>query len=1276
MDIWLSLLILFIALAITVAILLRRLRSRRALEARVSELTTLAEVGRAIQGAQLDLNRLAELVYEQAGQIVDTSIFQLGLLDGDRYRLLIWVMDGQRRPTAEFKLTPDSPGIVGWMQTSKQHLLIRDFETQRNSLPAKPRYISADPPRSGVFVPLMVRDTVLGAMAIQSRRPDAFSDRHVRLLSIIANHAAAALENGRLYEQAHRRAAQLELLSEVSQHINAIQPLPALYRQVVNLVAEKFGESEVSVYEHGPRGLSLRATSNGEAKEPLKDDGPVVQAVTLRVPVVVQNLPEYPDLGGQPAAMTLSEIAVPIEIDDRVLGVLDVRGRAAFDGSTVAVFKSLAGQMAIAILEAQVYAAEQRRAEHLAAIAQLSRTVASTLELDDLFDEVLDLVDEHFGYKRVHIFLSQDNDLVFRAGIGRGASRWAMERVSRPLDGPGLVALAGRTRQPVIIHDTALHAGFGPDPGLEDTHSQMAAPMMMAGQLLGVLDIQSEEAGAFDGEDEQTLQTLADTLAIAIRNARLFDSERRRRRLAEILREVSAALAATLELDIVFDLILNGLARVVSYNVASILLVNEIGELVLRASRGSPETIRALGETLDVKMLSGESLPAMVEFQEVDHQHQYHALVNLPDPHVCLGAVLALRGEHMGYLAVDRTGGGQYSIEEGELISAFASQAAVAIENARLYSLQREQTWVSRTLLQVAEATAHASELGEVLETVTQLTPTLTGVEQCAVFLTEGETFVLAAYGGAQADLFDPDEPYHFTPEEWPQLADMIAKREPGVIAPADPDEEEEEDILPPSLREMFEGVAILLPLMAKTHFQGVMIVGQTPGHAPFTAQRVRLLGGIADQMSTAIESALLFQSQQEEGWVSAALLQVAEAVVSQPTLEAGLETVARLIPMLVGIEKVAIFQTDDGRSAAQVFHARQVMGLGREAASRARQLPVPVHELNIEAASETASPLFELTLPESIARAFEMQVAMIWPLKTRGDLLGALMVEHVPMLGRRLSILDGIAQQLAMAMENGRLTRELAMQQRLERELELGRDIQASFLPDACPAFPNWEVCSYWHVARQVGGDFYDFIPLPPDKGRTRLGIVIADVADKGVPAALFMALSRTLLRTVAINRVEPGITLARTNQLIMADARSNQFVTVFYGVWEPDSGRFCYATGGHNLPVWVSANGEVHILPGRGAALGVFDEARYQEQETLFQPGDVMLLYTDGLTDAINVESEEFGLNRVREIVAGARHQSAADILDTLAASVKSHAGAMEAFDDLTMVAIKRVS
>ena len=292
-------LILVMALTMLAAILARRWQSRQALVRRLAELDNLAQVGHALAGAQLDSARLAELVFEQAGQIVETSTFQLGLFEGDRYRLLIWLVDGQRRPLAEFQLTPDSLGIIGWLRESRQSLLVRDFEREAAALPARPRYQSADPPRSAVFVPLLSRGCALGAVAIQSRRPNAFDEEHLRLLAIIANQAASAFENATLFEQAQRRATQLELLASVSQRINVLQPLPALYRQIVDLVAGMFREVAVSYYECEHQLLTLCVSSEGEgqAGPPATvrfGEGPAGQAAEQRQPVVVQPVAPYP----------------------------------------------------------------------------------------------------------------------------------------------------------------------------------------------------------------------------------------------------------------------------------------------------------------------------------------------------------------------------------------------------------------------------------------------------------------------------------------------------------------------------------------------------------------------------------------------------------------------------------------------------------------------------------------------------------------------------------------------------------------------------------------------------------------------------------------------------------------------------------------------------------------------------------------------------------------------------------------------------------------------
>ncbi|MBI4631854.1 MAG: GAF domain-containing protein [Chloroflexi bacterium] len=997
--VWIYLFILVVALSGAGFILYRRWQSRRALVARLDELSKFADAGQRILNAPFDLHLLAQRIYIEAGEIVDVSIFQLGLFDGDRYRLLIWIMDGEARPLREFSLTPNSLGIVGWMRESRRSLLVRDFEKEIDSLPAKPRYISDDPPRSAAFVPLMVGDAVLGVMAIQNRQPDAFSEEDLRLLSIIANHAAAALQNARLLDQAQRRATQLELLSEVAQQINALQSLPALYSQIVNLIAEKFSEYHVSFFEIEGEQLNLRATTNpdhiGKTITIRVGDDIAGEAAATGEPIIKQELPEYMR-AEEESIHPHSTLVVPVSIGKRVLGVLEIRSHALFDDSAVSVFRSLASQIAIAILEAQTYIAEQRRADQLAALARASRTVVSVLDLDDIFDEVLDLIEERFQYKHVHVFLLQGEQLVHRAGTGKAASRWLIENPSFPINGKGLITLAARKQQGVLVADTSTHPDYIIGIGQEATRSEMVAPMLMAGHVLGVIDVQSPQLNAFTQDDLQTLQTLADTLAVAIRNARLFAGERRRRRLAEILREVSNALISTVQLDDVLEFILDALALVTQYDVASILLINEHGSMSLRSSRGPAHLEDLIGESFNLKRFeSHKTIPETVVFHEVDQGHEYHDRLAMPEPHACLGSPLVIRNEHLGYLVVDRAGRENFPPEEIELIAAFASQAAVAIENARLYA------------------------------------------------------------------------------------------------------------------------------------------------------------------------------SQQEEAWINAALLQVAEAVAASPSLDVSLQTVSRLTTMLVGVDRVAIYQRNEADSN---FHLTHHEGLG-DAASTLQRSPLSPSVLGVNE-SHVAAAALHTTLPPDLASAFGCDQGMVWSLWARGELLGALVVEQGHALGKRLQILDGIAHQLSMAMENARLAREVAVQQRLEREMEVGRDIQASFLPDACPLVEGWSVCAYWQAARQVGGDFYDFIQLrPDDDGNERWGIVIADVADKGVPAALFMALSRTLLRSVAINRISPATTLERVNQLILSDARSNLFVTIFYAVWTPRTGQLVYANGGHNPPLLIRA-------------------------------------------------------------------------------------------------------
>jgi sigma-B regulation protein RsbU (phosphoserine phosphatase) len=272
---------------------------------------------------------------------------------------------------------------------------------------------------------------------------------------------------------------------------------------------------------------------------------------------------------------------------------------------------------------------------------------------------------------------------------------------------------------------------------------------------------------------------------------------------------------------------------------------------------------------------------------------------------------------------------------------------------------------------------------------------------------------------------------------------------------------------------------------------------------------------------------------------------------------------------------------------------------------------------------------------------------------------------------------LEALGEELAIGIVNRELYKEAAARALMEQELNVARSIQSSLIPNGRPSIPGCDVASFWQAARQVSGDFYDFLPLRDGKW----GIVIADVADKGVPAALFMALSRTILRTVAFNRICPSDVLVRANEIIDRETASDLFVTIFYAVWDADSGTLTYANGGHNPPLLLHADGEVSLLKGKGMALGVLPDITIEQQQISLHAGDVLLFYTDGVTEAMNENLDEFGMERleaagkmpVLDGVETAVSHDAPSILDAITSAITTHTGATAQFDDITLVVMK---
>jgi serine phosphatase RsbU (regulator of sigma subunit) len=245
----------------------------------------------------------------------------------------------------------------------------------------------------------------------------------------------------------------------------------------------------------------------------------------------------------------------------------------------------------------------------------------------------------------------------------------------------------------------------------------------------------------------------------------------------------------------------------------------------------------------------------------------------------------------------------------------------------------------------------------------------------------------------------------------------------------------------------------------------------------------------------------------------------------------------------------------------------------------------------------------------------------------------------------------------------------ETLKRERLEQELSVARRIQIAMLPTELPQLSEWRMAAHYQPARAVGGDFYDFIYF--DDGR--LGIFIGDVTDKGIPAALVMATTRTLLRAVAHRDLTPGEVLRRVNDLLQTEIPANMFVTCLYAILDPVSGELVFANAGHNLPYCQTAEGVIE-LRATGMPLGLMADMAYEDKEAVFKPGDCVIFYSDGLVEAHNKQREMFGSSRLIKLLGGEFDESSSLIERVLSELHVFTGEGWEQEDDITLVGVKR--
>jgi len=295
-------------------------------------------------------------------------------------------------------------------------------------------------------------------------------------------------------------------------------------------------------------------------------------------------------------------------------------------------------------------------------------------------------------------------------------------------------------------------------------------------------------------------------------------------------------------------------------------------------------------------------------------------------------------------------------------------------------------------------------------------------------------------------------------------------------------------------------------------------------------------------------------------------------------------------------------------------------------------------------------------------------------PLKIKDRVIGV--VEVINKIGGGsftqddLELFTSLAHQAAIAIENSRLYQKEIDAQRWEQELAIARSLQESILPKNFPQIEGYDIAAITIPAEEIGGDFYDFIPL----GSRNLGMVIADVSGKSIPAALFMAVTRTLLRAEARKGVLPGEILSRVNHYIMEDVQYRTFVTLVYAVLDTRLKRLIYVNAGHRFPLLLRVHkNQPEFLRSESLALGLSGEEKFSGRQVHLKEGDLLVFYTDGVIDAMNRHQEAFGQERLIQLVQKYRSLNAQGLIDKIQQELKEFTQGQPQFDDLTLIVLK---
>ena len=928
---------------------------------------------------------------------------------------------------------------------------------------------------------------------------------------------------------------------------------------------------------------------------------------------------------------------------------------------------------------------ESLPAETLRIISEINRSISSTLDLDQLLQKVTDLIQKEFGYPLVHIFLVDyvPQEIVFKAGSGSKARYYEENQVGYPIQAPrGLIALTARTGTIQLANDISTKPDYQPDNlSTSVVGSELCLPLKFQGKILGVLDLQSDQTDAFTIQDVDQLETLSQTISIALRNANLYKTSIWRRNLAERYRECAEYISRDIEPE--------DLVRFVIEQIPTILPVDFIG---FWRSEGPQEALRlddywcseskkcksGLNITVEKETWFSPNLlpetglikPTHVQSDPIQQK------LTMPQKFSAVAAPISYQQHSYGVLSFHVSSAGRYGQDSVNICSTFADYIGNSLDKQRVEVEKETQSWLTSILLDLAIETKNMTTLADLTDKIGEVLLELIGGTAVGLVLETENPQIFSLL-----NLYCPQTQCPFSALPLNFNRDTVLGRtiKHDHLSAARVGDLPELFKLLPQLTE--NGTVLAFPLQTQQQTLGYLLhlssdrYKQAEPEQMLERSRFSILKGVSQQAAISLQNIQMLNDRQEEYRISLRLLELGNILTQSESFETALDHACARISTECGLEGLALLAHQQEQ---QRYQLQNILGQGEIIGVKPGQT-FTANEINASIRADNG--LLEF-LPGENLRALSLPVrpkdhqskTLAFRLELGEEFYGLLLAtdRDFKFTRRRIDFLDRAARQIALAFQNEHM-RDIEQQRvQTDQELSLARRIQKTFLPDKLPEIQGYQLAVEWKTARQVGGDFYDIFKL----GENKYGLTVADVSDKGLPASLYMTVSRTLLRAVSREFISPARALERVNQLLQLDSAQSFFVTLVYAILDTASGELTYAIAGHNPPFVLDPYQETAtLLPRGGIALGLLEPISLRDAHLKLLPGQSIVFYTDGVSEPVNPDGREYGQVQLADLLGSVANQQPEEIIAALLEDLEVFQEGKIFEDDRTVLVIKRL-